>query len=126
MPPGTHLSSPIFVFLVFVSLFFFPRLLGFRFERPLFNLFGHISISCWFSPFRLAPRRDGGLREPTLAVRGRFLNGGVAYHSAFFVSTPRHAGGKREVFDGGLPYIRVCVSFNYFSSRFSWLHSQAV
>ena len=51
----------------------------------------HLSISCWFSPFRLAPRHDGGMREgfdvgyfiiapsssrpppATLAVRGRFL-----------------------------------------------------
>ena len=39
----------------------------------------------------------------------------------------RHAGGAREVFDGGLPCCSVCVfAFNYFSSRFSWLHSQAV
>ena len=42
------------------------------------------------------------LRPPaTLAVRGRFLT-------------------------GGMPYINVCVSFNYFTSRFSWLHCQAV
>ena len=30
---------------------------------------------------------------------------------------PRHVGGTRGVFDCGLPYYRVCVSFNY-SSRF--------
>ena len=32
---------------------------------------------------------------------------------------PRHAGDTREGIDGGLPYCSVCVSFNYFSSRFS-------
>ena len=32
----------------------------------------------------------------------------------------------REVFDDGLPYYSVCVSFNYFCSRYSWLHSLAV
>ena len=41
-------------------------------------------------------------------------------------SPPRHASGTREVFYGGLPYYRFCVSFNCCSSRFSWLHSQAV
>ena len=44
----------------------------------------------------------------------------------FRLAPPGHAGGTREVFDGGLPYYRVCVPFNYFSSRFSSLHSQAV
>ena len=37
----------------------------------------------------------------TLAVRGRFLK-------------------------GDLPYYGDCVSFNYFSSCFSWFHNQAV
>ena len=46
-----------------------------------------------FFVFRLAP-------PTTLAVRDRFLTGGLHYYS-------------------------VCVFFNYFSSRFSWLHSQA-
>ena len=32
---------------------------------------------------------------------------------------PRQAGGTTEVFDGGFPYYSVCVSFNYFASRFS-------
>ena len=33
-----------------------------------------------------------------------------------FLSRPdRHAGDTREVFDGGLPYYSVCVSFNYFA-----------
>ena len=53
------------------------------------------------------------------------------------VTSPLHADGTREGFDGdlschsaflagGLPYCSVCVSFNYFFSRFSWLHSQTV
>ena len=49
------------------------------------------------------------------------------FNLPFFLSPPpRHAGGSREVFDGGLLHCSVCVPFNYFSSRFSWLHSQDV
>ena len=39
---------------------------------------------------------------------------------------PRQAGGTREVLDGDLLYCSVCVPFNYSSSRFFGLHSQAV
>ena len=64
------------------------------------------------SPFFVSPP------PATPAVRGRFLTV-VCLFIAFFSSRPlRHAGGTREVFEGGLPYCSVCVSFNYFSSRF--------
>ena len=73
----------------------------------------HLSISCWLSPFRLAPRHDGDLREgfdvgfpchsacvllqfaflrlgppATMAVRGRIFYGGLPYHSAFLPLAP--------------------------------------
>ena len=72
------------------------------------------------SPFFVSPppRHAGGTPD--------VFDGGLSYHSAFFVSPPRHAGGTREVFDGGSPYYSASVSFNYFSSSFSWLNSQAV
>ena len=72
------------------------------------------------SPFFVSPP------PATPAVRGRFLTV-VCLFIAFFSSRPlRHAGGTREVLDGDLPYYSVYVSFNYFSSRLSRLHSQAV
>ena len=41
-----------------------------------------------------------------------------AADSRAFSAPPRHTGGTRQVFDGWLlPCCRVCVSFNYFSSR---------
>ena len=62
----------------------------------------------------------------TLAIRGRFLTVIFLIMSLFSSRPSLNAGGTREGFDGGLPYYSVCVSFNYFSLRFSWLHSQAV
>ena len=85
----------------------------------------HLSISCWFSSFRFAPCHDGGLREG-FDVGFLCHSGCVLPQSPFLVSPPRHAGGTRDVFDGCLPYYSVCVSFNDVSSRFSWLHSEAV
>ena len=93
----------------------------------------HLSISCWFSPLRLAPRHDGGPREgfdvgfpchsvcvsvaflrlapppATLAARGRFETVVCLIIAPFFVSPPRHAGCTREVFCGGLPFYNPCV-----------------
>ena len=104
-----------------------------------------------FHPFVSPPRHDGGLQEgfdvgfpchsvcvllqfafvrlvpsATLAVRGRFLTVVCFVIAPFSSRPPHHAGGTREIFDGGLPYYSVCVSFNYFSSCFPWLHIQAV
>ena len=45
----------------------------------------------------------------TLAVRGRFLTVVRLIIAPLFVSPPRHAGGTREVFDGGLRYYSDCV-----------------
>ena len=82
----------------------------------------HLLISCWFSPFRLAPRHDGGLRE-SFEVYFPCHNACVLLQLGFLrLALPRHVGGSRGGFDVGLPYYSVCVSFNYFSSRFSWLH----
>ena len=99
----------------------------------------HPSISCWFSPLRLAPRHDGGRREgfdvgfpchsacvssnspffvsPSLAtpvVRGRLFTAVCLIIAPSSPRPPRHAGDTREVFDSGLPYYNVCVSLNYF------------
>ena len=103
-----------------------------------------------FRLFSRSPRHDGSLPEgfdfgfpclsacvllqfaffvspphPTLTVRGRSWAVVCLIIALFRLAPPPHAGGTREVFDGGLPYYSVCVSFTYFSSRFSWLHSQA-
>ena len=112
----------------------------------------HPSISCWFSPFRLSPRHDGGLREgfdvgfpchsacgflqfaflrppsATLVVHGRLFTVVCLIISPSSSRPSRHAGGTREVFEGGLPYyIKQCLRFlRFLSSRFSWLHSQAI
>ena len=71
------------------------------------------------SPFFVLPlpRHAGGSRE--------VFDGRLSYHSAFFVSPPRHAGGTRE-FLWCFALISRLRFLNYFSSRFSWLHSQAV
>ena len=62
----------------------------------------------------------------TLVVRGRLFTVVCLIIAPSSSRPPRHAGGTREVFDCGLPYYGACVSFNYSSSRFSWLHSEAV
>ena len=72
------------------------------------------------SPFFVSPP------PATLAVRGRFLTAVCVIITPSSSRPPRHAGGTPGVFDGGLPYHSVCVSFNCFSSHFSWLHSQAI
>ena len=60
------------------------------------------------SPFFVCvpPRHAGGTRE--------VFDGGLSYHSAFFVSPPATLAVRGRFFDGGLPYYSVCVSFNYF------------
>ena len=103
-----------------------------------------------FHPFVSHPRRDGSLREgfdvgfpclracvlfhfaffrlpppATLTVRGRVL-AVVCLAIALFVSPPATLAVRGRFLTGGLPYYSVCVSFSYFSSRFSWLHNQAV
>ena len=72
-----------------------------------------------FAFLRLAPLRHAdGTREG--------FDGGLSCHSAFFISPPpphwRYAAGLT----GGSPCYNVFVSFNCLSSRFSWLHSQAI
>ena len=58
----------------------------------------HPSISCWFPPFRLAPRHDGGLREG-FDVSFHCHGACVFLQFAFpRLAPPRHAGGSREVF----------------------------
>ena len=82
--------------------------------RPVAPVFSFNSLSFVSPP----PRHADGTRE------GFYVD--LSCHSAFFVSPPRHTGGARQVLTGGLPYSSICVSVNSFSSRFSWLHSQAV
>ena len=54
------------------------------------------------------------------------FDGGLSCHSAFLSRPPATLAVRGRFLTGGLPYYSVCVSFNYFSSRFSWHHSQAV
>ena len=103
---ATHIVAQDCAFLFYFlyvpgMLFFFPLCYDFSARHfPPSRDCGlcHLSISCWFSPFRLGPRHDGGLPEglgvgfpchnacvllqfafprlappATLAVRGRFL-----------------------------------------------------
>ena len=96
------------------------------------------------------PRHDGRLREgfdfgfpclracvllhfvflrlatPTPTIRGRVLTVVGLAIAPSSSRSPRHTGGTRQVFDGWFVLYVVCVSFNNVSSRFSWLHSQAV
>ena len=58
----------------------------------------------------------------TLAVRGRFLPVVYLVITPFSSRSPRHAGGTREVFDGGLPHYGVLclvqiVLFVFFLAR---------
>ena len=70
-----------------------------------------------FAFLRLAPPATPTIRGTVLTVVGLAI--------APSRLAPRHTGGTRQLLtDGLLPY-SVCVSFK-FSSRFSWLHSQAV
>ena len=65
----------------------------------------HLCFSCWFSPFRLAHRHDGCLREGFDVGVLVVIAPAFSFNSPFFVSPlHRHAGGSREVFYGGLPY----------------------
>ena len=89
----------------------------------------HLSISCWFSPFPLASRHDGGLRggfdvgfpchSALVLLQFVFLRVSPARHAACsrevfdggsliiapsLYRPPHHAGGSRVVLDGGLPY----------------------
>ena len=112
----------------------------------------HLSTSCWFSLFLSRPSATMvacgrvlmlvslvlapvfSFNSPcfispppaTLAVRGRVLTV-VCYVIAPFSSRPPATLAVRGRFlTGGLPNYSVCVSFDYFSSRFTRLHSQAV
>ena len=49
----------------------------------------------------------------------------VSLQSPFFVSPPATLAVHGKLFTV-VCLISACVSFSYFSSRFSWLHSQAV
>ena len=112
----------------------------------------HLSISCWFSPFVSLPPATMVACGRVLTLVSLVLAPVFSFNSPFFVSPPsatltiggrvltvvclaiapfssrppRHTGGTRQVLTGSLPSYSVCVSFSYFSSRFSWLHSQAV
>ena len=109
----------------------------------------HMSLSCWFSPFVSTPRHDCSLREgfdvgfpclracvfnspffvfppATLTVRGRVLPVVCLAIAPFSSPPPATLAVRGRFLTGGLPYYSDCVSFNYFSSRFSWLHSAAV
>ena len=71
----------------------------------------HLSISCWFLPFRLAPRHAGGLRE-------RF-DVGSPYHSACVSFNRLSSQRWRSVggFGGALPYHSACVFLQLLSLR---------
>ena len=55
---------------------------------------------------------------------GRALRGTLSGSDGEHIGPTTETIGDQQ--DVGLPYYRVCVSFTYFSSRFSRLHSQAV
>ena len=72
-----------------------------------------------FAFLRLAP-------PAMLAVRGRVLTVVCLAIAPFSSRPPATLAVRGRFLTGGLPYYSDCVSFNDFSSRFSWLHSQAV
>ena len=71
------------------------------------------------TPFCLAP-------PATLTVRGRALTVVCLAITPFVSRPPATLAVRGRFLTCDLPYYCVCVSFNYFSSRFSWLHSLAV
>ena len=62
----------------------------------------HLSVSCWFWPFRLAPVHEDGLRQ---GVEVGFLchSACALFQFTFLRLTPLRHGGSGEVFDGGFP-----------------------
>ena len=88
---------------------------GFDFDFPCLRA----CVLLQFAFLRLAP-------PATLTVRGKVLTV-VCLAIAPFSSRPLATLAVRGRFlTGGLPYYSVCVSFNCFSSRFSWRYSLAV
>ena len=89
---------------------------GFEFGFPCLSA----CVLLQFAFLRLTP-------PATLTVPGRVLTVDCLA-IAPFSSRPPHAtlAVRGRFLTGGLPYCSVCVSFNCYSSRFPWLHSQAV
>ena len=108
-------------------------------------------FSCWLSAVGLAPPATMVACGRVLILVSLVLAPVFSFNSPFFVSPPRHADDTREGFDGGWschsaffvspppPHWRYAAGFDGWlafllclrflqlpSSRFSWLHSQAV
>ena len=73
----------------------------------------HISLSCWFSPFVSSPRHDGSLREG-FDVGFPCLRACVLHFAFFRLAPPATLAVRGRFLTGGLPYYSDCDSFNYF------------
>ena len=102
-PPSRDCGPPLHFVLVFAFSSRLPPLRkGFDVGFPCHSA----CVVLQFAILRLAPP------TATLTVRGNFLTAVGLIIAPFSSRPPCLAGGTREVFEGGMPYYRVCASFN--------------